>query len=132
MKKVIFAGGIYNLFFVCFHTGFWKIFNWNTELLKLDFTNGWIMQILNVQIIYYFIITAIICFAFHKELLTTKLGKWFLLGSTGFWFIRAIQQLVFWELGIISTIIGVLFFLLGSALFLIPAIRKPATDVTEL
>ena len=124
MKKLIVAGGIYNLFFVLFHLAFWKMFNWSTELEKLDFTNKWVMQILNVQIIYYFIVTALICFVFKKDLLTTKIGKWFLLGTAGFWFIRAIQQFAFWELGAVSTIIGVLFFLLGSVLFLVPAIRK--------
>lgn len=124
MGKLILAGGIYNLFFVFFHCGFWKMFNWGTELEKVDFTNKWVMQILNVQIIYYFIVTAVICFVFRKELLTTKIGKWFLLGTAGFWFIRAFQQFVFWELGAVSTIIGVLFFLLGSVLFFVPAIRK--------
>ena len=124
MKKLIVAGGIYNIFFVLFHIGFWKIFNWGTELEKLDFTNKWVMQILNIQIIYYFIVTAVICFVFRNELLTTKLGKWFLLGTAGFWFVRAIQQFAFWELGAVSTIIGVSFFLLGSVLFLVPAIRK--------
>lgn len=53
------------------------------------------------------------------------------MGTAGFWFIRAIQQFVFWELGAVSTIIGVLFFLLGSVLFLIPAIRKQTTGTIE-
>lgn len=101
-----------------FHIGFWKIWDWNTELEKLSFTNKWIMPILNVQIIYYFIFTAVICFAFHKELFTTNLGKCFLMSTAGFWFIRAIQQFVFWELGAVSTIIGVLFFYWDQFCFL--------------
>lgn len=124
MKKLILAGGIYNIFWALYHCGFWKMFNWNTELEKLDFNNKWVMQILNIQTIYYLIFTAIICFVFKKELLTTQIGKWFLIGTAGFWFIRAMEQFVYWEFGTTSTIIVVLFFLLGSALFLIPAIRK--------
>lgn len=124
MKKLILAGGIYNILFALFHCGFWKMFNWNTELQKLDFNNKWVMQILNIQTIYYLIFTTVICFVFNKELLTTKVGKWFLIGTAGFWFVRAMEQFVYWEMGVASTIIMVLFFLLGSALFLVPAIRK--------
>ncbi|MDR2920809.1 MAG: hypothetical protein LBV72_15790 [Tannerella sp.] len=124
MKKLITIGGIYNILFALFHAGFWKMFNWSTELEKLSFNNKWVMQILNVHIIYYLIFTAVICFVFKKELLTTKIGKGFLIGSAGFWFIRAMEQFVYWELSAVSTIIMVLFFLLGAALFLIPAFYK--------
>jgi len=122
MKKMILFGGIYNILLALFHCGFWKIWSWDTELEKLSFTNKWVMQILNVQIIYYFIFTAVICFVFPKELLTTKLGKCFLVGSAGFWFVRAVQQFAFWELGAVPAIIWTSFFLLGAVLFLVPAV----------
>lgn len=124
MKKLITIGGIYNILFALFHTGFWKMFNWNAELEKLDFNNKWAMQILNIQTIYYLIFTAVICFVFKNELLTTRVGKWLLIGMAGFWFVRAMEQFVYWEMGAASTIIMVLFFLSGSGLFLVPAIRK--------
>lgn len=124
MKKLITIGGIYNILFALFHTGFWKMFNWNAELEKLDFNNKWAMQILNIQTIYYLIFTAVICFVFKNELQTTRVGKWLLIGMAGFWFVRAMEQFVYWEMGAASTIIMVLFFLSGSGLFLVPAIRK--------
>ena len=124
MKKLITIGGIYNILFALFHTGFWKMFNWNAELEKLDFNNKWAMQILIIQTIYYLIFTAVICFVFKNELLTTRVGKWLLIGMAGFWFVRAMEQFVYWEMGAASTIIMVLFFLSGSGLFLVPAIRK--------
>ena len=124
MKKLITIGGIYNILFALFHTGFWKMCNWNAELEKLDFNNKWAMQILNIQTIYYLIFTAVICFVFKNELLTTRVGKWLLIGMAGFWFVRAMEQFVYWEMGAASTIIMVLFFLSGSGLFIVPAIRK--------
>lgn len=124
MKKLITIGGIYNILFALFHTGFWKMFNWSKELEKLDFNNKWVMQILNVQIIYYLVFTAVICFVCKKQLLTTQIGKWFLIGTAGFWFVRAMEQFVYWELGAVSTIFMVLFFLLGAVLFLIPIFYK--------
>lgn len=124
MKRMILFGGVYNVLLALFHCVFWKIWSWDTELEKLSFINRWIMQILNVQIIYYFIFIAVICFVFPKELLTTKLGKCFLIGSAGFSFVRAVQQFAFWKQGEVSTIIWTLFFLSGAVLFLVPAMRK--------
>lgn len=95
MKTILFICGFYNIAFALFHTGFWKIFHWNGELKKLSFANKAIMQILNIQIIYYFVFTAVICFAFSTELLITKLGNWFLMGTSLFWLIRTLQQFIF-------------------------------------
>lgn len=107
------------------------MFNWDTELEKLDFNNKWVMQILNIHIIYYLIFTAVICLVCQKELITTKTGKWFLTGTAGFWIIRAMEQFVYWKQGAVSTIIMALFFLLGAALFLIPALNKNRTVASE-
>jgi len=131
MKKMILFGGIYNILLALFHCGFWKIWRWDTELEMLSFTNKWVMQILNVQIIYYFIFTGVICFVYPKGLITTKLGKCFLMGSAGFWFVRAVQQFAFWEQGVFPTIIWTSFFLLGAVLFLVPAIRKQGTATSK-
>lgn len=124
MKKVIFIGGLYNIAFALFHSGFWKLWKWDSELNKLTFVNGGILQILNIQIIYYFIFTAVICFVFPTELLSTKLGKCFLVGTAGFWFVRTIQQFIFlWISGFIMYLL-VITFLLGTILFLIPVFYK--------
>src|SRR5687767_11624515 len=97
MKTIIFVCGLYNIAFAFFHFGFWKMFHWNKELKKLSFTNRGIMQILNLQVSYYFIMTAVICFVFPNELLTTKLGNWFLIGTSMFWLIRTILQFIFFR-----------------------------------
>lgn len=122
MKTIIFICGLYNLAFAIFHFGFWKLFNWNDELKKLSFANKGIMQILNVQIIFYFIFTAVICFVFPTELLATNLGNWFLIGTSIFWFIRTIQQFVFlrannYKINILSAV-----FFAGTILFALPVL----------
>lgn len=124
MKKIIFIGGLYNIAFAIFHSGFWKLWKWDSELDKLTIVNSGIMQILNIQIIYYFIFTAIICFAFPTELRSTKLGKWFLVGTAGFWFIRTIQQFTFLWINSYVTYLMIIIFLLGTILFLIPVFAK--------
>lgn len=91
MTLVIYICGFYNLAFALFHISFWKVFKWNDDLKKLIFANRGIMQILNVQIIYYFLFVAVLCFAFPTELISTKLGNVFLLGCSLFWLIRTVQ-----------------------------------------
>ena len=124
MKKVIFIGGLYNIIFTLFHCGFWKIFEWDSDLNKLTMLNSGVMQILNIQMIYYFIFTAVICFAFPTELQSTKLGKCFLAGTAAFWLIRTIQQFIFfWPINAAMFIMPAVF-LLGAIIFLIPIFQK--------
>ncbi|MCZ4244840.1 hypothetical protein O0955_12575 [Pedobacter sp. HCMS5-2] len=122
MKTVIFICGLYNIAFALFHFGFWKIFRWDNDLKKLSFANRGIMQILNIQISYYFILTAIICFVFPKELMTTKLGNWFLTGSSIFWLIRTVQQFIFLRANHYKIHVLTVIFLAGAILFALPVL----------
>ena len=120
MDVIIFICGLYNIAFALFHFGFWKLFHWGNELKKLSFANKGIMQILNIQISYYFILTAIICFVFPTELLTTKLGNWILIGSSIFWLIRTLQQFIFLRADNYKIHLLTLIFLIGAILFALP------------
>lgn len=122
MNTIIFICGLYNIAFAVFHFGFWKMFHWNTELKKLNFANKGIVQILNIQISYYFILTAIMCFAFPTELLTTKFGNWFLIGTSIFWLIRTLQQFVFLRANHYKIHILTIIFMLGAILFIAPLV----------
>lgn len=120
MKTLLYLCGFYNLAFALFHFGFWKLFQWNKELNNLSFANKGIMQILNIQICYYFIFTAIICFVFPTELMTTKLGNLFLIGSSLFWLIRTIQQFIFFRINNYKIHLLTFIFMVGTILFLLP------------
>jgi len=120
MKTLLYLCGFYNLAFALFHFGFWKLFQWNKELNNLSFANKGIMQILNIQICYYFIFTAIICFVFPTELVTTKLGNLFLIGSSLFWLIRTIQQFIFFRIDNYKIHLLTFIFMVGTILFLLP------------
>jgi len=124
MKTLLYLCGFYNLAFALFHFGFWKLFQWNKELNNLSFANKGIMQILNIQICYYFIFTAIICFVFPTELVTTKLGNLFLIGSSLFWLIRTIQQFIFFRINNSKIHLLTVIFMVGTILFLLPLFYK--------
>ncbi len=124
MIAIIYVCGMYTFAFALFHLGFWRMFNWERDLKKISFANRGIMQILNIQIIYYFFFTAFICFLFPTELLTTKLGN-FLLGATSlFWLIRTFQQFIFFRMSNYKIHILTIVFLLGAIIFAIPILSK--------
>jgi len=124
MKTIVYICGIYSLAFAFFHIGFWKIFKWNDDLRKLTFANKGIMQILNVQIIYYFLFVTFLCIAFPTELSSTKLGNAFLLSCSLFWLIRTIQQFIFLKKNNLIINILTVLFIAGTVLFALPVFMK--------
>jgi len=124
MKTIVYICGIYSLAFAFFHIGFWKIFKWNDDLRKLTFANRGITQILNVQIIYYFLFVTFLCIAFPTELSSTKLGNAFLLSCSLFWLIRTIQQFIFLKKNNYIINILTVLFIAGTVLFALPVFMK--------
>ncbi len=119
---IIFIGGIHSLFFAVFHMGFWKIFKWKTELIKMNLPNRAIMQILNLCMIYFFLFTASICFFFTKELYASSLGEAFLCGISLFWLARAIEQFIFLPVNKLFVHVLTILFVAGFIIFLLPVI----------
>jgi hypothetical protein len=114
---MVFVCGLYNVAFAIFHLLFWKLFGWQQDLARLTWANRGIVQILNIQLTYFFLFVAFVCFAFPEELLTTRLGSAFLLGNALFWLVRAVQQVVFlrrnhWAVWVLEVV-----FLVGMVLF---------------
>ena len=123
-QNIILVCGVYNILLALFHLGFWKMFRWNSELKKLSFANRGIMQILNIQIILYFLITAVFCFTFPYEIATTKFGNYFLISNSIFWFVRTIQQFIFLKVNHFKIHFLTIIFFMNSVLFLIHVILK--------
>lgn len=117
---IIYACGIHALAFAIFHAYFWKLFRWRTGLDQISKPNRAILQIANVQLIYVFIFVAFVCFLFPTEVLSSSLGKVFLIGNAGFWIIRFIQQFVFLRINHWMNHSLTILFLIGFILFLLP------------
>ncbi len=112
--------GIYNLGFAVFHLLFWKIFKWKEDLASLTHVNRSVMQILNLRLTYVFLVAAFLMFAFQSELTATKLGQTLLVAFSIFWFMRTVEQVVFFGLKHkVSNGMTVLFFI-GGVLHLLP------------
>ena len=118
----LFIGGIYNLAFLVFHVFFWNIFRWKADLKSLTDTNRYIMQILNLRLIYVFLVFAVVSFCFPENLLSTGFGKFFLISISLFWLGRAIEQVVFFGLKNGVSVALVVIFIIGGVIYLIPAV----------
>ena len=119
-KLLLTIGGIYNLGFAIFHLLFWKIFKWKKDLTSLTHVNRSVMQILNLRLIYVFLVMAYVSFVFQMDLTTTKLGQTLLMAFSLFWFMRTIEQVIFFGVkNRISFTLTVLFFI-GGVLYLLP------------
>lgn len=122
MESIIKAGGFYNFAFAIFHIFFWKIFRWNPDLKKLNFLNRAIMQVLNLCLTFCFLLFAYVSFFHTAELLTTGLGNTLLVGIAVFWLLRAIEQVIFFNLTHWSSGIFLLIFIAGAVIYAIPII----------
>lgn len=124
MTTILFLCGLYAFGLALFHLFFPKIFNWKNDLKKITFANRAIIQILNVQIIFYFIFVGAICFLFPSELITTKFGRFFLAGNSLFWLTRTIQQFIFLRMNHYKIHLLTFLFFLGAFLFALPLILR--------
>ena len=119
---MVLIGGFYNLGFAIFHLMFWRLFQWKKDLSKLTFINRSIMQILNLCLTFVFFIMAYISFFFGPELRGTNLGKTLMTGFSLFWFLRMIEQVIYFGIKNSISIALTLIFLIGCIIYLVPLI----------
>ena len=121
-EVMILIGGFYNLGFAIFHLMFWRLFRWKRDLSSLTFINRSVMQILNLCLTFVFLLVAYISFFNTSELIQTNLGKALLVGFSLFWFLRMIEQIIFFGIRNLISIALTLVFLFGCVIYLIPLI----------
>jgi hypothetical protein len=113
---ILYACSAYYLAFALFHIGFWKLFNWRTELRKLNFANRAIMQILNLRIIFMCLFMSFIYCKYPQELINSALGNALLIGMFLFWVGRTIEQFIFFKQNNKYIIFSTGIFILGTVL----------------
>ncbi len=78
------------------------------------------MQVLNLSLMVVFLVFSYISIFHADEILNTSLGKAILVGIALFGFLRAIQQIVFFDLGVPRSKVFLLVILGATTLYLIP------------
>lgn len=118
----LFAGGIFNLGFTIFHLFFSKLFDWKKDLASLTAVNRSVMQILNLCLTFMIFVMGYVSLFLPREMLTTNLGKNLLVAFALFWFLRMLEQIFVFEVKNRLSVMFTLIFLLGSILYIIPAL----------
>ena len=125
-KWFVQIGGVINLLFAIFHLYFWKLFDWQHELVSLSPDNRAIMQVLNIHTAYILVVFFILSLAFSNEVITTKFGQMFGMAIAGFWILRAVNEAVFWGLSSGRSWILAAVCLAIASLYISPSTRKGA------
>ena len=138
IEILIYIGGAYQLVWALSHLLFPKQLDWENALAPLDDFNRILMLIFSKLLLFFYLGTALICFAFTRELLETDIGIAVLIFLSSYWLVRALLQIQYFGLkkantlnvqlsssGVSNqTISYILFigFLMGFGLFLSPVI----------
>lgn len=119
----LYSCAAYNFSFVVFHAFFWKLFRWKADLRALTPVNRGIMQVLNLRLIYVFAGFSGIALFLAGEPVLNGLEKGILLFIAGFWLLRCIEQIIFFDRKNTGSLAITVVFLLGCALHLLPALQ---------
>jgi hypothetical protein len=117
---ILIIGGVFHLAFAVFHMYFWKLFRWKEDLEKLFWVNRAVMQILNLCLTYLFIVFGVLSIVYRQEMVSTNLGNALLVSIAVFWILRMIQQLIFFGLKSMQSIVLTILLILGGLLYLTP------------
>jgi hypothetical protein len=121
MKNIFLSvAGYYCIAFFLFHLAFWKIFRWKADLQRLSPVNRAIIQVLNLRLLYLLLCIGAALLLFQTDFIETGLGRFILITMSIFWFMRAVEQIVFFSRTNIISWILVVVFLIGSFLFIMP------------
>lgn len=121
-NTLLIIGGFYHLGFAIFHLFFWRLFHWKKDLASLTIINRAVIQILNLCITFVFIVVAYISLFYSAEMLSTNLGKVITASISLFWLIRFVEQLYFFGLKKLFSIILKILFFAGFIIYLIPSL----------
>jgi hypothetical protein len=122
MNKILLRiGGATNLLFVLFHLAMMKPIGEAMSPLTPDIRAT--LSTLNIQMAFTLLLFAYLAFFRWRDLLTTRLGNITAIGISLFWFLRGINQVVFYELTLADMPLFGLCLVFGL-LHLIPVIRE--------
>jgi len=95
MKTEIFLyiGGVFNLIWATFDFFWPKFFNWKEALAPLDDLHRILLPLTSRMLVVFYLGVAYISFFHASELISTDLGKTFLVFVSIYWAVRAVLQI---------------------------------------
>lgn len=87
--------GGHALIMAVFHLLFWRLFDWRHELAKLRLPTRAVTQILNLRLIWFFALVALLFIARPEAIVRDDTGQALLAFMVVFWLGRLVEQFVF-------------------------------------
>ena len=116
-ELLIWSGGLFHVAFVVFHLTFRKLFRWDTELAKMTSLNRAVVPVLNLSLTVVFVIFSYLSLMHAPEMVQTELGRTLTLAIAVFWYLRAVQQIVFFGLRRTPSLVFFLVVVCGGTLY---------------
>lgn len=116
-ENLLKIGTLFHIVFALFHLLFWKLFDWVQDLKKLSHINKSVMQILNLRLIFVFLIFAYISYFNTEEMLNSKIGLTMTIAIALFWAFRTIEQIIYFGVKNFASNLLLLLFLFGTLLY---------------
>lgn len=116
----VYASGTIALGFALFHLFFHRLFGWEQQLPLLSRINRGIFLIFNNRLIYFFLMTAALCFSFPEEMHHSPLGRAFLTGLAGFWAGRFLEQFIYLKINDLRNHLLTFIFAIAAVTAIIP------------
>ena len=113
-----------SLGFAAFHAAFWRLFHWRLDLGRITVLNRQLVQLLNLSMIFMFVLIGVISLVHAKELAQTSLGRTILWAMALFWLLRTIAQGAFFTWKARATYKWGALFLAGCVLYTVTAIAS--------
>ena len=130
MNKILLRiGGVINLLFVLFHLA--MVPGIGIALAPVSPDIQAIVHMLNIHVAFTLLIFAYLAFFQWRDLLTTRLGHITAIAIALFWFLRGINQVVFYGPTAPGTLMWVGLCLVFGLLHLIPVIREGKNVLDE-
>lgn len=119
-KTLVTIGGILYLIFGVFHMTFFRFFSKSPDFAQIKPFLSKIIQMLNIGVITFFLMLGVTMLVYRNEILTTKLGRAFLIVSSAFFIIRGAAEFFFNEP--VLPLVGTM--LVCSVLYMVPVINS--------
>ncbi len=117
---LLILAGFHSLAFAVFHTAFWRLFSWGSQLPRLTPVNRGILQVLNLCLTFVFAAFGLLVLMYRSELLITPFGRAFLAVISLFWVLRLVMQFVFFSYRHWASVLLSALFVLGALLHGLP------------
>jgi hypothetical protein len=97
-KTLLLIGGVINALFTIFHILFWKLFDWPATIMYMSSEHRALVQVFNIHTAIAIGFFTVASLGFRNDLLTTRVGRLIIATIAVYFYVRALNSLIFWSI----------------------------------